>query len=144
VVLLAEPSKGRRGAPTPLRTLGNHPDDGEPVALFKGRYGPYVSHSGLIASLPRDMSPDDITLEAAIPLLQAQEAKGKKRKKPPAAKKEAADGAVKKKAAPKKPAKKKAAAKKKPAAKKAAAEEAPQPAPVAKPIPKLVKRTAAE
>src|SRR5471030_2004508 len=39
VVLLAEPSKGRRGAPTPLRTLGDHPTDGAPVALFKGRYG---------------------------------------------------------------------------------------------------------
>jgi len=50
--------------------------------------------------------------------------------------------------APKAPAKKKAAAKQKPAAKKAAAKtetgETPQPAPVAKPIPKLVKRTAAE
>jgi DNA topoisomerase I len=146
VVLLAEPSKGRRGAPTPLRTLGNHPDDGEPVALFKGRYGPYVSHSGLIASLPRDMSPDDITLEAALPLLQAQEAKGKKRKKPPAAKK-ATDGAAKK-APAKKPAKKKAAARKpaKSATKSAKREAvaAAQPAAAEKPQPKLVKRTAAE
>ncbi|MDB5408871.1 MAG: topA, partial [Rhodospirillales bacterium] len=126
--------------PTPLRTLGNHPDDGEPVALFKGRYGPYVSHSGLIASLPRDMSPDDITLEAALPLLQAQEAKGKKRKKP-AKKAAAAEGAAKKAPAKKKTAAKKTSAKK--PAKKEAAEPA-QPAAAAKPQPKLVKRSAAE
>jgi DNA topoisomerase-1 len=80
VSLLAEPSKGRRGAPTPLKTLGSHPDDGEPIALFKGRYGPYVSHSGLIASLPRSADPEQLTVEQAIELLKSQEAKGKKRK----------------------------------------------------------------
>jgi DNA topoisomerase-1 len=140
VVLLAEPSKGRRGAPTPLRTLGDHPTDGAPVALFKGRYGPYVSHAGLIASLPRDMSPDDITLEAALPLLQAQEAKGKKRRKPAAAKPAprkkataAKDGAAKKRA----PAKIIVAARKR--------SIGIEPAIVAeKPQPKLVKRSAAE
>ena len=78
VSLLAEPGKARRGAPTPLRGLGSHPTDGEPVNLFRGRYGPYVSHAGLIASLPKALDSETITLDQAVELLQAQAAKGKK------------------------------------------------------------------
>jgi len=89
VSLLAEPSKGRQAA-QPLRTVGPHPDDGAPIQLFKGRYGPYVSHDGLFATVPGSIEPEKLTLEAAIELLKAQEAKGKKRKsqrgKKPAAK----------------------------------------------------------
>jgi DNA topoisomerase-1 len=81
VSLLAEAGKGRRAAPTPIRELGKHPDDGEPVALFSGRYGPYVSHDGLIASLPRSMSQEALTFETALELLRAQIAKGKKPRK---------------------------------------------------------------
>ena len=77
VSLLAEPTKGR-AAPTPLRVLGEHPDDKQPVALFRGRYGPYVSHDGLIASLPRSMNAEGVTLDAALELLKQQLAKGKK------------------------------------------------------------------
>ena len=58
VVLLAEPAaERRRGSPQPLRELGTHPDGGV-VALFQGRYGPYVSHDGVFASLPREANPD--------------------------------------------------------------------------------------
>jgi DNA topoisomerase-1 len=80
VSLLAEPNKGRRQAATPLRTVGQHPDDGAPILLFKGRYGPYVSHDGLFATVPGSMDPETLSLEAAVDLLKAQEAKGKKRK----------------------------------------------------------------
>jgi len=80
VSLLAEPNKGRRQAATPLRTVGQHPDDGAPILLFKGRYGPYVSHDGLFATVPGSTDPETLTLEAAVDLLKAQEAKGKKRK----------------------------------------------------------------
>jgi DNA topoisomerase-1 len=80
VSLLAEPNKGRRQAATPLRTVGQHPDDGAPILLFKGRYGPYVSHDGLFATVPGSTDPETLSLEAAVDLLKAQEAKGKKRK----------------------------------------------------------------
>jgi DNA topoisomerase-1 len=77
VSLLAEPRKGAaRRAPTPLRSLGNHPEDGAPVNLFSGRYGPYVSHGGVNATLPRDIEPDAVTLDQALELLGAR-AKGK-------------------------------------------------------------------
>ena len=37
--------------------------------LWEGRYGPYVKHGDVNASLPKGVSPEDFTLEAAVPLL---------------------------------------------------------------------------
>jgi DNA topoisomerase-1 len=72
VVLLAEPAaERRRSAPQPLRALGPHPDGGA-VALYQGRYGPYVSHDGVFASLPKTADPEAFSLEEAIPLLAAR------------------------------------------------------------------------
>ena len=101
VALLAE----ARSSTTVLRELGVHPDDQKPVDVCNGRYGPYVRHGKVNATLPKDVTPEEITLEEGLALLAARVAKG------PAAKK----GAAKKKStAEKKPAsRKKVAAKKK-------------------------------
>jgi DNA topoisomerase I len=73
VTLLTEPRKGGgRRMPTPLRVVGNHPGDGAPVNLFSGRYGPYVSHGGINATIPRDIEPETVTLEQALELLGAR------------------------------------------------------------------------
>ena len=88
--------------------LGDHPDGG-PIEVFEGRYGPYVKHGKTNATLPKDMTPDVVTLEQAIELVNAKAAQGGGKKK-----------AAPKKAAAKKPAAKKPAAKKKAPAKKAA------------------------
>jgi DNA topoisomerase-1 len=91
VALLAE----ARTSNTVLRVLGDHPEDKKPVDVCNGRYGPYVRHNKVNATLPKDISPDEITLEEALTLLAARAAKGpvsKKRtvaKKAPAAKKPA-------------------------------------------------------
>ena len=37
-----------------------------------GRYGPYVSHNGINATLPSDKTPEAITLDEAIGLLDAR------------------------------------------------------------------------
>ncbi|MBV8335787.1 MAG: topoisomerase DNA-binding C4 zinc finger domain-containing protein, partial [Alphaproteobacteria bacterium] len=81
VVLLAEPSAERRRGPQVLRELGEHPDGGA-VVLCRGRYGPYLSHQGVFASLPKSSDPDTLTLQEAIPLLSAQQKKsnGRQRK----------------------------------------------------------------
>jgi len=80
VVLLAEPAAQRRPGPRLLRELGEHPEGGA-VAVYAGRYGPYVSHDGVIASLPRTADPDAFSLEQAVPLLAVQRQKGKRRQR---------------------------------------------------------------
>ena len=73
--LLAQPKAGRtrqRAGVEPLRTLGAHPVDGEPVAVFEGRYGPYVKHGAVNATLPRGVSAEAISLERALELLAAK------------------------------------------------------------------------
>ncbi|MDO9224947.1 MAG: DNA topoisomerase III [Pseudomonadota bacterium] len=59
----------KRAAPEPGKELGAHPSDGKLVTLKSGRYGPYVQHGKLNATLPKDMNPDAITLEQAVELL---------------------------------------------------------------------------
>jgi DNA topoisomerase-1 len=144
VVVLAEPSRGRgnRAAAAPGREIGKHPADNAPVTVHEGRYGPYVKHGAVNATIPKDLDPASLTMDAAVALIAARADKvgtgksaGRRGAKAPAAKKPAAKKAATKKtvaasngdAAVKKPAAKKAAAKKpaakKPAAKKAAAKK---------------------
>ncbi|MCZ6511751.1 MAG: type I DNA topoisomerase [Alphaproteobacteria bacterium] len=100
VTLLAEKGKSRGRGAKVLRELGNHPDDDKPVAIYDGRYGPYVKHGRTNGTVPKDRDLDALTLDEAVVLIADRAAKGKKGKKP-AAKKSAA-----KKKAAKKPAKK--------------------------------------
>src|SRR5438270_6515290 len=76
VTLLAEAKTAPRRGPQLLREIGPHPEGGV-VGLYRGRYGPYVSHDKIYASLPKGADPDTYSLEDAIPLLAAQKAKGK-------------------------------------------------------------------
>lgn len=98
VTLLAEAKNKRKGSAA-LKELGNHPDDDGVIKVMDGRYGPYVKHGKTNATLPKGTTPDSVTLEEAVALINAKVAKGGK--KP-----------VKKKAAKKKPAKKKTTKKK--------------------------------
>ncbi len=112
---LAKGGGGRGRAAPPLKELGDHPDLGGPITVKDGRYGPYVNHAKINATLPRDSDPMSVTLEQALEMIAAKAAKGGKKpakKKAPAKKKPAA----KKKAATKKPAAKKKATTKKPPA----------------------------
>jgi len=73
--LLAQPKQGRgRRTATPIRVLGNHPDDKEPIGLYEGQYGPYVKHGDISASLPRGSDPAALTAPEAIELLAARRA----------------------------------------------------------------------
>ncbi|HEY1363764.1 MAG TPA: type I DNA topoisomerase [Xanthobacteraceae bacterium] len=65
----------------PGRALGEHPDNGGPIVVRRGRYGPYVAHAGLNATLPPDLAPEEVTLEQAVGLLEARAARGGGRKK---------------------------------------------------------------
>jgi DNA topoisomerase-1 len=90
VALLKEPKQfNARGA---LKVLGKHPADNQTVALYSGRYGPYVKHGKVNATLPDEKMINTVTLEEAIDLLAAKAGKGKARGKgsararPPASK----------------------------------------------------------
>jgi DNA topoisomerase-1 len=75
VTLIAEKvAKGPRGrfGGDPGRPLGDHPDKGGAVLVKNGRYGPYVTHDGINATLPSDKTPDTITLDEAVGLLAAR------------------------------------------------------------------------
>ncbi|GGM02380.1 DNA topoisomerase 1 [Pseudooceanicola nanhaiensis] len=112
VQLLAEKvaSRGGRGkAATPIHELGEHPDAGGMVAIYDGKYGPYVKWEKLNATIPDTVKPEDVTMEQAVELLAERAAKAGK--KAPA-KKTAAKKAPAKKAAAKKAPAKKAAPKK--------------------------------
>jgi DNA topoisomerase I len=91
-----------RDGNTVLRTLGDHPDDKASVEICSGRYGPYARHGKINATLPKGLSPDDITLEEALELIAAKVAKGPAPKKAgakkPAAKAKAAPKTTKAKA----------------------------------------------
>ncbi len=69
--ILSEEKKGR-GASKSLRDLGAHPEDKKPVAVFSGRYGPYVKHGATNATIPKEKDPEKITLAEALELLAAR------------------------------------------------------------------------
>ena len=76
VTLIAEKQakggRGRRFGADPGRPLGEHPSKGGPILVKSGRYGPYVSHQGINATIPNDKNPDAITLAEAAALLDAK------------------------------------------------------------------------
>ena len=76
VVLLAEAKKGRGKSSQVLKELGPHPDDGETVKLMDGRYGPYVNHKRLNASLPKGTDRQRVSLEQALGWLAERAKKG--------------------------------------------------------------------
>jgi DNA topoisomerase-1 len=123
VEVLAQKAAGRRGGPVaePLRDLGEHPSGG-PIQVMPGKYGPYIKWAKVNATLPKEITPEAVTLEEALALIAEKAGKsGKKapaRKAPakkPAAKAEgeAATSKVAKKPVAKKPVAKKAVVKKK-------------------------------
>ncbi len=80
--VLAMPAqrRGGNGGASAGKDLGAHPEDGQPVVLREGRYGPYVSHGKVNATLPKTMKPEDVTLDEAVTLLAAKAAKGAAKK----------------------------------------------------------------
>ncbi len=103
--LLAQPKgRGRGAAVEPLRTVGKHPKDGEPIFLYSGRYGFYVKHGEKTATVSKGegFDPEKLTVDQSVEALaNAPEKKGKAKratgaKKAPAAKAAAKTATAKK------------------------------------------------
>jgi DNA topoisomerase-1 len=75
VVLIAENSE-KLG-----KVLGDHPDGGGKIFVKSGRFGPYVEHNKLRATLPKDISIEEINLDKAIELLIAKATRPKRSSK---------------------------------------------------------------
>ncbi|HBE50608.1 MAG TPA: DNA topoisomerase I, partial [Cyanobacteria bacterium UBA11369] len=82
--LLSQPKAGRGGSRSKtkeaLRELGNHPEDGEPINIYNGPYGPYIKHGKTNASIPEGESVEAVTLEKALELLAAKASTAKSTK----------------------------------------------------------------
>ena len=59
----------------PPREIGLHPKDKKPITQREGRWGPYVQHGRLMATLPKGTGKDAVTLEEAVALLNAKAGK---------------------------------------------------------------------
>ncbi len=71
--------KESRGNKQVIKELGEHPDGGG-IQVLSGRYGPYVKWKRVNATIPKDMAPEEVTLEQALELIAArQAAKGGKK-----------------------------------------------------------------
>lgn len=77
VALLAAAHTG----PAPLADLGAHPSGEGRIEVFSGRYGPYVQHGKIRATLPKSMAPEALTMEEALTLLAEKAAKDAPAKK---------------------------------------------------------------
>ncbi|MBS0233056.1 MAG: type I DNA topoisomerase [Proteobacteria bacterium] len=90
VTLIAEKRAGggksrfQRNAPKVVKELGQHPSEGGPVQVLEGRYGPYVTHNKVNATVPRAKNPADLTMDEALALLAERIANGGGKKGKPA------------------------------------------------------------
>jgi len=81
VALLAAAPEKRGTTRETLKELGEHPDDGKPVRVYNGRYGPYVNHGRINATLPKDSEPTEVTMAQALELIEKRKARKKTRRK---------------------------------------------------------------
>ncbi|MDE0357852.1 MAG: type I DNA topoisomerase [Gammaproteobacteria bacterium] len=73
----------RPGRPV-LAVAGRHPETDEPLNIYRGRYGPYVTDGKVNASIPKGRSPESLGVDEALDLLAraaARKAAGKGRRR---------------------------------------------------------------
>ena len=72
-LIVAKESGGSSFGSSPGRVLGDHPEGGA-VSVKKGRFGAYVNHGKVNATLPKGTDPEQLTLEQALEALKAKAA----------------------------------------------------------------------
>ncbi len=70
-------TEAKKKAAEPLRTLGENPD-GTTIFVKTGRFGPYVTDGVTNCSVPKRFSPETITLEESVELLEKKKTSPKR------------------------------------------------------------------
>jgi DNA topoisomerase-1 len=73
LIVAKESGASSRFGSTPGRVLGDHPDGGA-VSIKSGRFGAYVNHGKVNATLAKGTNPDELTLEQALEALKSKAA----------------------------------------------------------------------
>jgi DNA topoisomerase-1 len=76
VALLKAPKQSRRRQATPRKTLRELDHGTTKLRVLAGRYGPYVTDGTTNASIPKTVTPEALTLEQAVALLEARRLAG--------------------------------------------------------------------
>ena len=80
ITLIAEAKPGRMSSSI-IKDLGTHPEDGKPVRIMKGQYGPYIKYKSLNATIPEEKDPNELTMEEALILIEKRKEYDKHKKK---------------------------------------------------------------
>ncbi len=80
ITLIAEAKPGRMSSSI-IKDLGTHPEDGKPVRIMKGQYGPYIKYKSLNATIPEEKDPNELTMEDALILIEKRKEYDKNKKK---------------------------------------------------------------
>ena len=71
---VAGSGRGRAAAKTVIKDLGEHPEGG-PIQVLSGRYGPYVSYGKVNYTVPKEIKPENVTMEQAAAWIAEKAAK---------------------------------------------------------------------
>jgi len=80
ITLIAEAKHGRISSSI-IKELGEHPEDKKPVRVMKGQYGPYIKYNSLNATIPKEINPNEITMNEALILIEKRKEYDKFKKK---------------------------------------------------------------
>ena len=69
--IMAKPKTGR-GRAAALKEFGKRDGTEDVLALFSGKYGPYIKCGKINVSIPEGMKPEDVTPEIALELIMAK------------------------------------------------------------------------
>jgi DNA topoisomerase I len=78
VKIVNERAEAKKKAAEPLKTLGEDPKTGGTIQVKDGRFGPYITDGKTNASLGKKFTPDSITFEDAVELLEKKRSSPKR------------------------------------------------------------------
>lgn len=61
--------KKKSGRSSEIKELGQHPENEQSIRVMDGRYGPYLKYGKKNVSLPKNVKPEEITLEQAVDII---------------------------------------------------------------------------